>query len=228
MSKPAQEVLYDSEAALRLVDSALQDMTGEAPHAAPAAPVAPQGGNRGLTEFVSLVLQGFGELNRVLESLRQSRNVLERSAVEKIQHTHDKLREVSAATEVAATDILNGLERASGMVDELDTLAGTEEDVGKGAAIRAAMRDELFALMGHMQFQDITSQQLSYASAVLTDMEARVARLVGILNPALNEITGQQANVPVAGVTWDPNASTQNREERQAVADEIVARTSGR
>lgn len=224
MTKPVRESLYDSEAALRLVNTALEDMTGEStPVEAPAPAVAKAPSN--LADFVSLVVQGYSELNRVLVSLKQSRDALEKSSVEKLQHTHDKLKEVSAATEVAATDILNGLERASTMVDDLDAAATGEASDSPAPGIRNALRDELFALMGHMQFQDITSQQLSYASAVLTEMEARVQRLVGILHPAVSEIVGTQLQyVPVAGPTWDPNATVNGREDRQAVADEIVAR----
>lgn len=224
MSKPVRESLYDSEAALRLVNTALEDMTGEAvPDHTPAA--APNAGPTNLADFVSLVVQGYSELNRVLVSLKQSRDALEKSSVEKLQHTHDKLKEVSQATEVAATDILNGLERASTMVDELDAAATNEAPDSPAPGIRNNLRDELFALMGHMQFQDITSQQLSYASAVLTEMEARVTRLVGILHPAVSEIVGTQMQyVPAAGPTWDPNATLERREDRQAVADEIVAR----
>jgi chemotaxis regulatin CheY-phosphate phosphatase CheZ len=218
-TRPVRESLYDSEAALRQVNTALEDMTGEVmPDEAPAP-----GTPTNLADFVSLVVQGYSELNRVLVSLKQSRDALERSSVEKLQHTHDKLKEVSAATEVAATDILNGLERASVMVDELDAAATGEPADSPAPGIRNNLRDELFALMGHMQFQDITSQQLSYASAVLTEMEARVTRLVGILHPAVSEIVGNQLQAPVAGVTWDPDATLMRREDRQAVADEIVA-----
>ena len=35
-----------------------------------------------------------------------------------------------------------------------------------------------------MQFQDITSQQLNYASAVLTEMESRLANIASVFDPA--------------------------------------------
>lgn len=222
MSHPTRERLYDSEAALRLVDSALLDMTGEPGSVAEPVSTAPRP-PADLTDFVAVVVQGYGELHRVLEGLRESRGALQRSSVDRLHQTHDKLREVSAATEVAATDILDGLERCSSMVDDLDGLAGTPDESTRGPEIRNGMRDELFALMGHMQFQDITSQQLAYASAVLSDMETRVARLVSILHPAMSEIMGEQVPALLHGAPWDPNATLRQREDRQAVADEIVA-----
>jgi chemotaxis regulatin CheY-phosphate phosphatase CheZ len=232
--KQPSELLYDSEATLRQVDSAILDMgeLGEAPEAPleermrDALSKAP-GANIGLVGLSDLLARGYNEILGVLDSLRQGRHLLERAAVEKIQHTHDKLQEVSATTEVAATDILNGLDRATSMVDELDTLAEGDGNE-KSSALRAALRDELFALMGHMQFQDITSQQLNYASSVLNDMEARLAQVARAFDPAAYGVAAaERPEATAALLTYDPDASTANREERQAVANEIVATTLG-
>lgn len=232
-AKQPSELLYDSEATLRLVDSAIQEM-GEL-DAEPAQSLEQrmrsamdhaQGTSIGLLGLSDLLARGYAEILGVLDSLRQSRHLLERAAVEKIQHTHDKLREVSNATETAATDILNGLDRANMLVDDLDAYAAEHgEPDDKASGIRGSLRDELFALMGHMQFQDITSQQLNYASAVLTEMETRLANIAKVFDPAVFGVARPEGSVPgVTGpVTYDPNASTQNRAERQAVADEIVA-----
>lgn len=233
-TKQPSELLYDSEATLRLVDTAIHDMgdlDGEGPPSLEqrvrAAMTQPQGTSIGLVGLSDLLARGYAEILGVLDSLRQSRHLLERAAVEKIQHTHDKLREVSNATETAATDILNGLDRANMMVDELDAYAGEHgEPDDKASTIRASLRDELFALMGHMQFQDITSQQLNYASAVLTEMETRLSSIAKVFDPAVFGAVNPEAApsaTPTGPVTFDPNASTQNRAERQAVADEIIA-----
>jgi chemotaxis regulatin CheY-phosphate phosphatase CheZ len=236
-AKQPSELLYDSEATLRLVDTAIQDMGDlEQDDASPlearlrAAIGAADGTGLGLTGLSDLLAKGYAEILGVLDSLRQSRSLLERAAVEKLQHTHDKLREVSNATETAATDILNGLDRANTMVDDLDAYALTHgEPDGRGASTRTALRDELFALMGHMQFQDITSQQLTYASAVLTEMEARLTNIARAFDPAVFGHAPLDPGAPAATgpVTYDPNASTQDRAARQAVADEIVARRTG-
>lgn len=221
MAKDPREVLYDSEAALRLVDSALLDMTGIAEPREPVAPTPPPA-PRSIAEMMAIVQQGYGGLVAVLNSLRQSRSMLERSAVERISHTHDKLKEVSAATELAATDILDGLERAGTIVDELDALDGQATDT-PAAALRARLRDELFALVGHMQFQDITSQQLAYASSVLGELEARLSSLVQVFDAGIEEPAPAPA---LAGVAFDPEATTRDRASRQALADDIVSSTT--
>jgi hypothetical protein len=232
-TKPPSELLYDSEAALRLVDGAIKDIgdleTEEQPVAAlrqlPKA-ASPALSTLGLLGLSDLMARGYAEILGVLDSLRQSRNLLERATVDKLQHTHDKLREVSSATETAATDILNGLDRANVMIDDLDAIAVERGDDDKSAQIRTALRDELFALMGHMQFQDITSQQLNYASAVLTEMEQRLAAIARVFEPGSlgdEPPPDQPAVVDETPRNYDPEASTKNREERQAIADSIIA-----
>lgn len=218
MTDRARAALYDTEAALRLVDSTLQDMTGVAPVDPPPAAARSSAPLTVPQDLAGMVGKGYAELVRVLDTLRQTRSALEKSAVERLQQTHDKLRDVSEATEVAATDILNGIERAMGMIDELDTLDGQDPE-HRAPAVRATLRDELFAVMGHMQFQDIAAQQLAYASAVLQEMEARLTSVVGTFDPAVAEVPPPTA---IRG-PFDPEATTQNREQRQAMADAIVA-----
>ena len=191
-AKDPSELLYDSEATLRLVDTAILDMgaidadrQSTAERDVCAAVSRASGGKGGLLGRSDPLARGCSEILGVLDSLRQSRHVLAKSPVDKIQQTHEKLREVSDATETAATDILNGLERATSMVDDLDGYAGEHaEPDDRAATIRGALRDELFALVGHLQFHDITSQQLNYASSVLTDMEARLAQIATVFDPS--------------------------------------------
>ena len=118
-----KELLYDSEAALRLVDSAIEDIRDARPddparnvnlreQLAAAGPT----GSIGLSEVLA---RSYGEVVSTLGSLRQSRTTLER-----------------------------------------------------------------------MQAPDIASQQLSYASSVLTEMETRLADLATLLDPATLGGTG--------------------------------------
>lgn len=191
----------------------------------PRAPEPPTNSNRTLQDLEQLswlLAHGRDRIMSVLGAVRESRRAVESSAVHKIRHTHDKLREVSSTTEVAATDILNGLERASSLVDELDQHAATSGDTdARAAEVRTALRDELFALMGAMQFQDITSQQLAHASTVLGEAEARLTDIATIFDPAsLAKGAVQPRDLPA---TYDAKASMFGRAERQAVADSVLA-----
>ena len=159
-------------------------------------------------------------ITKMLESLRAGQQVLQRSAVEKLHHTNDKLHEISSATESATTDIMDGLDRAFVLVDQLDG-----EDVGaRGAEIGSQLRDELFAVMNHLQFQDITSQQLDHASSIIRDMEQYLDEFVVLFDlPTIGAITGQSPVMPRPEPRpFDPCATTLDAEKRQAMVDELL------
>lgn len=186
------------------------------------------------TELPPVLCHAYREISAMLRILRNSRDTLEQATTEKLHLTSAKLEEVSSATEVAATGMLDGLDRALGLVDELDELDASGN--ARAAETRSRLRDELFQSINHLQFQDITTQQLNYASNVLLDIEHRLAEIVKNLDPgsiALPEAfsnTDVQSNDDImtlesAGImTFDPDASLCDAERRQAIADAIFAR----
>ncbi len=215
-SSRAHEVFYESEAALRLVDSQLSELRHSSPAEPPRQP--------GLADLTSVLERANAQILTVLTRLRQTRMALQSSALDKIQATHDKIKEVTSATEDAAINIMDACDRASQMVDELDTIdAAPEPDKAKAGEIRGTLRDEIFLMMGALQFQDITTQQLSHASAVLVEMEQRLADIARLFDSNLDAslITGVGHHVAPDTQTYDPNATVQNAEGRQALADEI-------
>ena len=230
-TKPANDVLYDSEAALRLVDSALSELRGIAPGvleegephegADAAHRTAGEDDPGALAALPRMLLKAYSEIISVLECLKQSRGVLERATVERLQHTHEKLREVSSTTESAATNMLDGLDRALGLIDRLDAESAPEASEN-APALRGQLRDELFAMMSHLQFHDITTQQLNYTSSVLTDMERRLAQVAQVFDPrSFGVELPQAAETSGAPVAFDPGATVENADVRQALADEI-------
>lgn len=211
----AQEVLYESEAALRLVD---QGLTGlQDPRDNYQMPP-----NISLADLPAILEQANVQILNVLDRLRESRAALQSSTLERLQTTHEKIREVTSATEDAAINIMDACDRATQMVDELDALDGEEtRDREKASIIRATLRDELFMMMGALQFQDITSQQLAHASSVLVDMEERMLEVARLFDHNLDvsrvTVVGDAPDVR----TYDPNATTKDAEGRQALADQL-------
>jgi hypothetical protein len=220
-STRAQEVLYESEAALRLVDHELTGMHDVRDTAEPPVRIIPM---LSLSELPQILEQANAQILNVLSRLRESRAAPQTNALEKLATTHEKIREVTSATEDAAINIMDACDRATQMVDALDTIdADATPDRERAGGIRANLRDELFIMMGALQFQDITSQQLSHASAVLVEMESRlldVAKLFDHNADHVKVITDGPQGVPDEA-TYDPNATTLNAETRQALADEI-------
>ncbi|HIC54758.1 MAG TPA: hypothetical protein EYO97_13070, partial [Gemmatimonadetes bacterium] len=75
-----------------------------------------------------------------------------------------KLTEVSSATEMATSELLDGLDRALLLVDQLEVGPSSSDD---DADPRDDLREELHTLVTVLQFQDIAKQQLGNASTVL-------------------------------------------------------------
>ena len=165
-----------------------------------------------------MLLKAHSEIVGVVRRLRAGRDALNHATADKLQHTTAKLQEVSSATEVAANGILDGLDRATALVDELDAIGSTDE--ARAAAARAGIRDELFQAIGCLQFQDITSQQLNYAASILVEMEARLADLAEALDPNTAEAVTIKPEAVKLGA-FDPGASVHGAEGRQALADSI-------
>lgn len=210
-----EEVLYESEAALRLVDHGLNDLRDNDPIDTRAMTVS-------LGDLPRILERANQQILNVLAHLRQTRTALQSTAFEKLQATHDKIKEVTSATEDAAINIMDACDRANGYVDELDAIDQAETpDRERAAALRGTLRDELFMMMGALQFQDITSQQLSHASAVLVEMESRLVDVAKLFDSNIS-LEESVRKVPTADeMTYDPNATTKNSEGRQALADEI-------
>lgn len=208
-----QEVLFESEAALRLVDHEIDELRGlsHADHRLAAVH---------LSELPDIVARANQQILDVLTRLRETRSALQSPTFDKFRVTYDKLREVTSATEDAAINIMDACDRASGLVDELDAIDQHQvPDRTQAAVLRAALRDELFRMMGALQFQDITSQQLNHASASLVEMESRLADVASLFDANISASTS--AAMDGVDLPYDPDATLKNAEGRQALADEI-------
>jgi chemotaxis regulatin CheY-phosphate phosphatase CheZ len=180
---------------------------------------------RSLNQLVATLHHVYAEIMGIIGSLRESRNLLEKAAMERLKRTHEKLAEVTSATEMAATGMLDGLDRSLVLLDRLE--ADGDED---RAPIRESLREELHGLISLLQFQDITAQQLGYASGVLQDIEGRLVRIARLFDldgsfsqEAEGDAASDAADGPpdLAGDTCDPDASNFEADSRQALADEI-------
>jgi chemotaxis regulatin CheY-phosphate phosphatase CheZ len=231
----ASELMYDTASTLRLLDAELGELaprrSNDAPQAAATAAAAAAIGatDRVLPLLPALFVRAMGEVHAMLASIRTGREHIRAAATERLAHTNEKLDEVSSATGKAALDIMDALDRAIAKVDELEA-EDVVADADKGTAIRGELRDELFAVMGHMQFQDITSQQIMHVQSLLAEMEGRLTEIANLfdhqsgdtdvvhLAPALPQKTQKDAH------SFDPNATLQDAETRQALADSLVER----
>lgn len=246
MSKErTSDLLYDTASTLRLLDAELDELAPRRPAAtatsatttsasATSASVVDgsvvDGTRAALPLLPEMFARAMGEVHAMLASIRTGREQIRTAATERLAHTNEKLDEVSTATGKAALDIMDALDRAILMVDELETDA-VLADVSKGVVIRAQLRDELFDVMGHMQFHDITSQQIMYVQSLLAGMEERLSDIANMFDHPSGDGSATQAlSRDVAtrsqrhARSFDPDASLTGAESRQALADALVER----
>ena len=218
--RPPQELLYDSEASLRLVDNAIEelsdtDATTESNAAELVQQMMAQPG--GFAALSHALLQAYTDTAVLVARLGEDAGVLDTSGMDKLQQMHGRLNEVSSVTETATTDILDGLSRAVVLVERLDAVSSLPDKQRHEMA--ASLREELSGLSNHLQFQDITSQQLLHVASLLADMRARLSRATAVLGSSPAEGVERASEQP--NNLQDPWTNDGGR--AQAVADEIFA-----
>jgi hypothetical protein len=218
------EQIIDSMASLRLAGALVSELKEQAEsmgaEAESAAPVA---------SLPNILIRTSQEITAVLNSLYRSRTLLEQAAVPRLQRTHVKLREVSAATETATHDMLDKLDRASLLIDEIGTRMKAGIPAGDVGALQlhADLREEAHRLVLCLQFQDIVTQQIGFATHVLEETERRMTQLA---NQFKSTVFGQADADENASAEWtppyDPDATTTAPGERQALADSVFGDSS--
>ena len=228
------ELMYDTASALRLLDAELGELAPRKPADASVPPVTAADADALATSesarplLPALLVRAMNEVHAMLASLRTGRENIRAATTERLAHTSEKLDEVSSATANAAIDIMDALDRAVARVDQLDTDM-IIADVATGRHIRGELRDDLFAVMHHMQFQDITSQQIMHVQSLLADMEGRLADIATLFDNHAGEPTAPRVAVQSPRTRrdtplFDPKASLTDAESRQALADALVER----
>ncbi len=233
----ASDLLYETASTLRLLDAELGELaprrSAESTSASPSSLAASlAASDRVLPLLPALFLKAMGEVQAMLASIRTGRESIRAATSERLAHTNEKLDEVSSATGKAALDIMDALDRAIAKVDDLETEEALA-DRAKSAAIRTDLRDELFAVMGHMQFQDITSQQIMHVQSLLAEMEGRLTEISNLFGNQPGD-TNEAPTDAVVGArkqkgahSFDPNATLADAASRQALADSLVGRGTG-
>jgi hypothetical protein len=166
-----------------------------------------------------LLERSYRVISRMTDSVREGRELIQSTAVEKLHATDEKLQEVSTATEVAATDLLDGLDHSLELLRQLEE----EELKGRPSRLTESLREEIFTLIGHLQFQDIISQQLACASNILREMEGHLGEFFALFEPGPPEKARPRSlHTRATPLAFDPGATTRGVEHRQALVDEVM------
>ena len=214
--RPPEQLLYDSEASLRLVDQAIEELDASGAeldvgsHGFLVHVMAQPGG---FAELSRTLLRAYAETFTIVQRIRDSCDMADSDA-DRLQQMHGRLREVSAATENASNSILDSVNRAGALVERIETA----NDAARAQLI-AQLKEELNAVPTHLQFQDLAAQQLGSIATLLSEMRKRIAQIAGMFAAPL----GTPTKVDQAPFDHNAAAAADAAPANQAVADEIFA-----
>ena len=166
-----------------------------------------------LAVLPGLVVKAYSEVTDALGGIQRSREAIQHYSFERLQRSHAKLSEVTTVTESATIELMNGLDRALALVDQV---GGMIPEKPEATAAIDALRNEVNELFGHLQFQDITAQQLAGVGSLLEDIEARVQAVLTLFD---RNGVGASAGDSSAHLAYNPDASFEGVEARQAAID---------
>jgi hypothetical protein len=183
-TKAARDLLYDSEASLRLVDRAIGDLSSDTAHSDVDLPVLRQhleqsSGSAG--DQVDALLDDYANAAAIVVRFCQNAGMLDGQIVGSLRPTPRGLRAISSRTAAATAAIVDGVARAISLVDAMDGRQGDTDEARH--AIAASLREELHMLTDHLQDQNITAKQLDDIENLFADLRGRVAQVVSIFSP---------------------------------------------
>lgn len=173
-----------------------------------------------LLALPTLLVHARAELRDVLDGLQVSREELRSRVVDRLRASHGIVGEVNATAESATMALLNALD---GALQSVSGMKGLEGDAVEAA--RAKLEEEISAMYAHLQFQDITSQQLQGVAANLANVQEQidaVARLFEQRAAAHDAPRADAAGEPSQHLAFNPQASFQVSAETRRVVEETL------
>ena len=183
------------------------------------------------TELEKFIYSIAGDLKKTRQELKKSSNKL-------LTQASEQLDKVTESTQKVADSVMNRIDKISekqnGVFEQLngikkqvknlnceDTARSVTEFTNQIEALENEIQTEAFEIMNDMQFQDITTQQIQQATNLIGEAENKLINFGQVL--AL--LSGEKEIQPPEhsnGVVFDPKATLEDREKRQALADEIT------
>jgi len=150
-----------------------------------------------------------------ISGIRVTRETIQNHSMERLRNTHTKLNEASSATETAAMEMLNGLDRTVGMIDQIE--GATRESRRPSPEMCDELRMEVNQLHGCLQFQDIVAQQVSGVGALLIETERRLESVAQLFeDPPATDRTAEQAAEPhLTPTAFNPDATMRDAAGRR-------------
>ena len=163
----------------------------------------------------------------IINSVSKSRVQLQGAVEGLIKQTGEQITKVTSATEEATQkmlDVSDALtEKQNNLVDKLDKLVEekpelkTELEEIKNDVYE--QQDDAFMILDHLQFQDITSQQLEGAFSMLGQIEEKLLIIANLLE-GLDELSFSK--MKKSNAVFDSDAEFKDQAETQAEIDKLL------
>ena len=191
-------------------------------------------GQSGLKDKIQREIAELSEaLTKIVESFKQVQSPLLESR-EKVPQATNQLDKISEQTEAAAHQMLDRIEKITQREDEIvaglarfanfaPVKADTELTALATALTESANTNlnDAFMIMETLQFQDITSQQMNHAAALLEDIEDK---LQNILSAIGGEDSDEQVEKhPQKSRVYDPHADFSDKQTQQEDIDSLFS-----
>lgn len=173
-------------------------------------------------------------ISEIVNNYKKLRNPLMESQ-EKVPQATEHLDKINEQTEAATQKMLDMVEAVTQREEEIiQSLESLKDDITGDnkekiishidTLIKKATEnnDDTFTIMGALQFQDITSQQLNYAVHMLIDLEDKLGKVLVVMNG--DEVV-EKVSVKPAGKAraYDPHADMNDKKTEQSDIDNLFA-----
>lgn len=176
------------------------------------------------------VVEDIFKLVRSVDSMIQNFNSIRKPLIDSSKSMPEATKQLDKVTKETEKATHRMLDLIEGITDkEIDTLTLVEEILGEAESIDDAHVEKLerirqnaeesqndsFLIMDSLQFQDITTQQIHHAGAILEAIEDKLKSLMAIVGEAFSFEERVSRH-------YDPNATTEDRTARQQNVDELI------
>ena len=181
-----------------------------------------------LDDIVKLV----SSMNEMIRNFKSMRDPIMESS-NSVPQASKQLDKVTQETERVTNQMLDLVEtmteRGMNTADNVETLlADTDQLTDRQEELLREIQEnadedqnDIFLIMDALQFQDITSQQISHANSILDTIERKLQSLLYMIGEAF-EVQEEVERC------FDPEATTTERETRQDLVDSLIKETNHR
>ncbi len=180
-----------------------------------------------------------GSIRDVVDKFRELKDPLAESS-KKVPIATEQLDKVSEQTEAATHRMLDTVEKITQREDEmiqgLKRIKKLTADLGVadlGTIVDELIRkatttvNDAYSIMDTLQFQDITSQQMSHAATLLDEVEDKLDQIVVVLHDKDMDPSESPRQRKVKRVrTFDPNADMFDKKTDQTEIDDMIKQNS--